>query len=317
MQPIPGPRFIAKLPQRLFAQLPQSRPGAICAVLVCGEICQVFTDQGIDGGVALSGMATNGSQHALIYAESDVLHKHSICATVLPVNDIRGGSFLSTTGSRPSHSFREDPRNAWRDLLSRNDLPGPQLECRPVSVRLRHPYTPHPPWRSWPTDHNGFGLSPTKAEEEVRLNEREFAFLPDNEQIHPVWHRLINDCSVHGRQVHAARLVAAMRVHGLSQLLTLNRADFVRYAGITVNSGSSFDEFGVSSDGRTKTEIDLDCRELTQALKTEDRGFPPECRTRMECEQFVSGLRLLAIVRSRNREIIQSPRKFRTARTVP
>ena len=39
-------------------------------------------------------------------------------------------------------------------------------------------------------------------------------------------------CAVSGVQVHDARLVAAMRVHGLDRLLTLNVADFSRYPGI-------------------------------------------------------------------------------------
>src|SRR5271166_1438413 len=82
MQVFPGPRFLAKLAFSLFAQLPQPRPGAICAAFVRGEICQVFADQSIDAGVALRGMAPNGVEHVLIQAESDVLHEHSICVTV-------------------------------------------------------------------------------------------------------------------------------------------------------------------------------------------------------------------------------------------
>jgi predicted nucleic acid-binding protein len=85
-----------------------------------------------------------------------------------------------------------------------------------------------------PIDRNGFGLSIAEAEEEVRLIEREFGFLPDNRQIHAVWRRLVYDHSVRGRQVHDARLIAVMRVYGLSHLLTLNRSDFVRYDGITI-----------------------------------------------------------------------------------
>jgi predicted nucleic acid-binding protein len=85
-----------------------------------------------------------------------------------------------------------------------------------------------------PVDRNGFGLSLAETEEEVRLIEREFTLLPDNEMIYPTWRRLVNDYGVRGRQVHDARLVAAMRVHGLSNLLTLNRSDFVRYGGIIV-----------------------------------------------------------------------------------
>jgi hypothetical protein len=34
--------------------------------------------------------------------------------------------------------------------------------------------------------------------------------------------------------VHDARLVAAMHVHGVTHLLTLNVRDFARYPGITV-----------------------------------------------------------------------------------
>ncbi len=85
-----------------------------------------------------------------------------------------------------------------------------------------------------PTDRNGFGLSIGEAEEEVRLIERGFALLPDNEQIYPLWRRLVNDHGVRGRQVHNARLVATILVHGLSKLLTLNRSDFDRYSDITV-----------------------------------------------------------------------------------
>jgi predicted nucleic acid-binding protein len=40
--------------------------------------------------------------------------------------------------------------------------------------------------------------------------------------------------SVAGVQVHDARLVAAMLVHGVLRLLTLNDRDFGRYSGISV-----------------------------------------------------------------------------------
>jgi predicted nucleic acid-binding protein len=85
-------------------------------------------------------------------------------------------------------------------------------------------------------------LSITEAEAEVQLIERQFGFLPDNQQIHAVWRRLVNDHNVRGRQVHDARLVAVMRVHGLSHLLTLNGSDFIRYGGITIIDPSDFSE---------------------------------------------------------------------------
>ncbi len=85
-----------------------------------------------------------------------------------------------------------------------------------------------------PIERNGFGLTIGETEEEVRLIERHFTLLPDSEQIYPVWRRLVNEYGVHGRQVHDARLVAAMRVNGLAHLLTLNRTDLLRYSDITV-----------------------------------------------------------------------------------
>jgi predicted nucleic acid-binding protein len=85
-----------------------------------------------------------------------------------------------------------------------------------------------------PVDRNGFGLTVAETEAEVQLIESHFTLLPDSEQIHPVWRRLVNDYGVHGRQVHDARLVASMRVNGLAHLLTLNRADFLRYSDIKV-----------------------------------------------------------------------------------
>jgi predicted nucleic acid-binding protein len=58
--------------------------------------------------------------------------------------------------------------------------------------------------------------------------------LPDNELIHAEWRRIVLAYSVSGAQVHDARLIAAMYVHGLTHLLTFNDRDFARYAGITV-----------------------------------------------------------------------------------
>jgi predicted nucleic acid-binding protein len=37
---------------------------------------------------------------------------------------------------------------------------------------------------------------------------------------------------VKGVQVHDARLVAAMRIHGIDRILTYNPSDFRRYEGI-------------------------------------------------------------------------------------
>jgi predicted nucleic acid-binding protein len=90
-----------------------------------------------------------------------------------------------------------------------------------------------------PATRNGFGLTVTEAEREVRVIEAGMIFLPDNEAIYGEWRRIVVQHSVSGVQVHDARLVAAMRVHGVSHILTLNVTDFSRYGGITVAHPSS------------------------------------------------------------------------------
>jgi hypothetical protein len=51
--------------------------------------------------------------------------------------------------------------------------------------------------------------------------------------VHVEWRRLVITHSVAGARVHDARLVAAMRVHAVTHLLTLNTGDFARYREIT------------------------------------------------------------------------------------
>jgi predicted nucleic acid-binding protein len=48
------------------------------------------------------------------------------------------------------------------------------------------------------------------------------------------WERLAALHAVVGKNVHDARLVAAMVVHGITHLLTFNAQDFQRFTNITV-----------------------------------------------------------------------------------
>lgn len=80
-----------------------------------------------------------------------------------------------------------------------------------------------------PIERNGYGMSPAQAEHHARTIESRFRLLPDSPAIHVEWRRLIVDYAVSGMQVHDARLVAAMRVHGVGKILTFNARDFARY----------------------------------------------------------------------------------------
>lgn len=79
----------------------------------------------------------------------------------------------------------------------------------------------------------GFGLTVSEADHLVRLVENRCLLLPDSAATHAEWRRLLVAHGVLGVQVHDARLVAAMRVHGVTHYLTFNGGDFQRY-GISV-----------------------------------------------------------------------------------
>ncbi|AUT01826.1 PIN domain nuclease [Nostoc sp. CENA543] len=88
-------------------------------------------------------------------------------------------------------------------------------------------------WRSAtrPVDRNGLGFTVAEAEAELQRLETLFPVLPDVPEIYPEWRRIVLQYRVMGVNVHDARLVAVMRVHGLTHILTFNTGDFTRYSG--------------------------------------------------------------------------------------
>jgi len=81
-----------------------------------------------------------------------------------------------------------------------------------------------------PADKNGLGLEPAEADRLLRLVERLFPMLQDMPAVYPQWRKLVVAFGVSGVQVHDARLVASMRIHSVTHILTFNVIDFVRYA---------------------------------------------------------------------------------------
>ena len=80
-----------------------------------------------------------------------------------------------------------------------------------------------------PSNKNGFGLDLEKTAKLLRLIERIFPVVSDSKDIYPEWKRLVRDFQVMGVQVHDARLVAAMKIHSITHILTFNVGDFERY----------------------------------------------------------------------------------------
>jgi predicted nucleic acid-binding protein len=80
----------------------------------------------------------------------------------------------------------------------------------------------------------GLGLSVQETLRRLRVLERGVAILSDVPSTYVEWKRLVTTHSVHGVQVHDARIAALLLSNGVTHLLTLNKADFIRYAGLTV-----------------------------------------------------------------------------------
>jgi predicted nucleic acid-binding protein len=83
---------------------------------------------------------------------------------------------------------------------------------------------------------NGLELSVDETTRQIAYFKSIFTLLPDSDAIFKEWERLVAQHRVLGKQVYDARLVAAMRVHNLTHLLTFNTADFKRFSFITAVS---------------------------------------------------------------------------------
>jgi predicted nucleic acid-binding protein len=56
-----------------------------------------------------------------------------------------------------------------------------------------------------------------------------FRLLPETADIFPEWKRLVSIHQVAGLKVHDARLVAAMKIHQITSIVTFDVGDFKRY----------------------------------------------------------------------------------------
>jgi predicted nucleic acid-binding protein len=80
-----------------------------------------------------------------------------------------------------------------------------------------------------PGNRGGFDLSVEETDRRLRRIERGFSVLVERPVTVEIWKTLVRKHGVRGVQVHDARVVALMLTHSLNNLLTLNKADFLRY----------------------------------------------------------------------------------------
>lgn len=133
---------------------------------------------------------------------------------------------ILTRSVQPSHSMHRQAVNAVSELKIRGgDLcicPQNLVEFWVVATR--------------PQTVNGLDMSASDAALELTKIRSLFRLLEDNSLIYSEWERIVVEYRVSGKNAHDARLVAAMKTHGVSQLLTFNGDDFKRYSDITVLS---------------------------------------------------------------------------------
>ena len=85
-----------------------------------------------------------------------------------------------------------------------------------------------------PLEYNGLGLDPAKAEDALRGWMSLFRLRLDERGVFRNWMQLVAAHQVRGKMAHDTRLVAAMQRHGLTDILTFNVDDFVRFPGLRV-----------------------------------------------------------------------------------
>lgn len=83
-----------------------------------------------------------------------------------------------------------------------------------------------------PRDQNGLGMSAPEVEAQCAQFEGLFSLMPDAPAIYGEWKSLVSRHAVMAKKAHDARIVASMKVHNVSHLLTFNVDDFKRFQEI-------------------------------------------------------------------------------------
>jgi predicted nucleic acid-binding protein len=87
---------------------------------------------------------------------------------------------------------------------------------------------------------NGLGMTTEVAAKELAALKKLFQLLPDPGSVFDEWEQLVTTYKVSGKNTHDACLVATMKLHGITRILTFNVADFRRFPGITILDPAQF-----------------------------------------------------------------------------
>lgn len=135
-------------------------------------------------------------------------------------------------GANPASPYFAECKRATSVIMRNGDMPCivPQsiYEFWTVATRQVNPQSAM----------GGLGMTPAQAYAEIKTIKRLFLLIPDNARILSEWERLVSLYSISGKDAHDVRYVAAMNVHNITRLLTVNKGDFQRFVNIVALSPS-------------------------------------------------------------------------------
>ena len=83
-----------------------------------------------------------------------------------------------------------------------------------------------------PIENNGLGLLLVDALANVDSLDSRMTLLPEDARVSQQLRALLDQTKCGGKQIHDANIVATMARHGVTTLITLNAADFVRFDSV-------------------------------------------------------------------------------------
>jgi predicted nucleic acid-binding protein len=85
-----------------------------------------------------------------------------------------------------------------------------------------------------PTEVNGLGWTPERTKNQINEFMGRFTLLEETPEIFTLWFKLVTDYNIKGKRTHDIRLLAVMKAHKITHLLTFNPDDFIPLPNITI-----------------------------------------------------------------------------------
>ena len=91
-----------------------------------------------------------------------------------------------------------------------------------------------------PTEVNGLGWTPERTKNQINQFLTRFTVLEETPEIFTLWFQLVTDYNIKGKRTHDIRLLAVMKAHNITHLLTFNPDDFLPLPNIIIVQPQDF-----------------------------------------------------------------------------